>query len=231
MSAVATAHVWARSKATGSNLLVLLAIADACNQECENSYQSVATLSRMARVSESTVHRALKALLEHDEIVRTGVSLHDTNIYRLSSTLTGGVNLTPPPVEGGVIESPEGVSPMTPNPTTNPTTTAGNSPTTSHGGLRGPMTMSWKPAQATVLAVREVCPNINGNLEYAAFRDWHIGRGDGRQATQEQWDALFRNWCARKQTEWERDHPDRNGVVFDDNTGMPVNPRPQRSTD
>jgi hypothetical protein len=80
---------------------------------------------------------------------------------------------------------------------------------------------------STVHAVRRDCPRINHNREYAAFRDWHIAQGTAAK-TQAQWDALFRGWCSRKQSEWEKDHPTTDeGVRFDDVTGMPVNPRPQ----
>lgn len=232
MSAVATAAVWSRSKATGSQLLVLLAVADAANQQGQQSYQSVATLASMARVSESTVHRALAGLLEAGEIVHTGDhAQYGTRIYALGPSMTGGVSLTPPQQEGGVTQAPEGVSPVTPKPTTNPTTTSGtgSSPPpvgdAGAGERQGQMTTSWRPMPSTKHAVQESCPNINYVREVHAFMDWHIGKGDGRVATQSQWDALFRNWCARKQTEWEKEHPD-NGMDADPVTGMPLHPRP-----
>ena len=87
------------------------------------------------------------------------------------------------------------------------------------------MTTSWRPTPSTKRSIQETCPDINYVRECHAFMDWHIGKGDGRVATQSSWDALFRNWCARKQTEWERDHP-HGGVEADPVTGMPVNPRP-----
>lgn len=104
MSVQATTWVWEKSTSAGSAMLVLLAIADAANREGEQSCQSIATITRMSRLSESTVHRAIKFLLEAGEIEITGTSTRysGTNIFRLPAMAqlggcqidTGGVSST-----------------------------------------------------------------------------------------------------------------------------------------
>ena len=232
MSAVATAWVWANSKQKGSPLLVLLAIADAANQQGENSYQSVATLASMARISESTTHRALACLLESGEVVEVGVhSQYGTKIYALSSTLKGGVNLTPPPEEGGVTGASGGVSPVTPEPRTNPTTptTTSTSPQSTPSvreEVRGKMTKSWKPtieASNEALSRFDSLPLSRVASEAQTFRDWHIAQ-DTPSKTRSQWDALWLTWLDRKNVEEAKESPP-DEVKRDEVTGMPINPR------
>lgn len=67
MSSASTPLVWYHSEAEGSARLVLLAIADHDGEG--GSWPSVPTLARMARVSESTVVRARRALVALGELV------------------------------------------------------------------------------------------------------------------------------------------------------------------
>lgn len=66
MSSATTPLVWYHSAAEGSARLVLLAIADHDGEG--GAWPSVATLARMARVSESTVVRARRALVDLGEL-------------------------------------------------------------------------------------------------------------------------------------------------------------------
>lgn len=61
--------VWQHSAATGSDRLVLLAIADEADDQGLNAFPSVATISRKARVDRSTTLRALERLEHSGEIV------------------------------------------------------------------------------------------------------------------------------------------------------------------
>ena len=67
MSAEATNWVWKHSEASGSDRLVLLALADFCNEKAE-CYASYGTLVRKTRLGEKTVYRSLKSLQDAGEI-------------------------------------------------------------------------------------------------------------------------------------------------------------------
>lgn len=105
MSVQATSWVWDYSQARGATFTVALAIADAANAQGSESCQSVRTLGRMARCSESSVHRAISELIEAGEIVCIGTNPRygNTKIYRFCALWNpawdqpgkGGVTTTP----------------------------------------------------------------------------------------------------------------------------------------
>src|SRR5262245_18773018 len=106
MSVQATTWVWENTTISGSPLLVMLAIADAANRDGEASCQSIATLVKMTRLSESTVHRAIKWLTANDYIRSLGISpRYQTHVYCIPmmqggcQSDTGGVSSA---TEGGV---------------------------------------------------------------------------------------------------------------------------------
>lgn len=118
MSVQATTWVWEHSKSRGPDRIVLLAIADAANREGGYSCQSIATLVKMSGVSESTVHRSIKALLESGELVHEGASArYRTNVYSLPMK---GCQADTPPTSGVSSESSEGVTGDTRPQVTNP---------------------------------------------------------------------------------------------------------------
>ena len=67
MSAEATNWVWKHSESAGSDRLVLLALADFCNEKAE-CYASYGTLVKKTRLGEKTVYRSLKSLQDMGEI-------------------------------------------------------------------------------------------------------------------------------------------------------------------
>ena len=67
MSAKATNWVWESSESTGSDRLVLLALADFCNESAE-CYASYGKLIEKTRLGRMTVHRSLKRLQEIGEL-------------------------------------------------------------------------------------------------------------------------------------------------------------------
>jgi hypothetical protein len=88
--------------ASGSDLLVLLAIADATNKVGGFSCQSASTIAEMTRLSERTVWRSIKSLIDMGEIAKEGESeKYGTAIYCLprfgKSTPD---NLTHPDIQG-----------------------------------------------------------------------------------------------------------------------------------
>ena len=68
MSVQASAWVWKYSQARGPDFMVLHAIADSADCDGRNAWPSIATLSRMARVSESTVKRSIRRLVGLGEL-------------------------------------------------------------------------------------------------------------------------------------------------------------------
>lgn len=67
MSAEATNWVWKHSEAAGSDRLVLLALADFCNEKAE-CYASYGTLVKKTRLGQKTVYRCLKSLQSMGEV-------------------------------------------------------------------------------------------------------------------------------------------------------------------
>ena len=67
MSAEATNWVWKHSQSAGSDRLVLLALADFCNEKAE-CYASYGTLVRKTRLGQKTVYRCLKSLQSAGEV-------------------------------------------------------------------------------------------------------------------------------------------------------------------
>ena len=67
MSAEATNWVWKHSEAAGSDRLVLLALADFCNEKAE-CYASYGTLVKKTRLGQKTVYRCLKSLQSAGEV-------------------------------------------------------------------------------------------------------------------------------------------------------------------
>jgi hypothetical protein len=67
MSAEATNWVWKHSEASGSDRLVLLALADFCNEKAQ-CYASYGTLVKKTRLGQKTVYRSLKSLQSMGEV-------------------------------------------------------------------------------------------------------------------------------------------------------------------
>ncbi len=116
--------VWENSSASGTELLLMLAIADFANDDGE-AYPGITRLSRKCRVSKSSVQRAIKSCIENGELsvyynngIETGHG--KTNLYEIHSERLGrGVKLTPVAsvLPQGVSPTlPQGVSHVTPKP-------------------------------------------------------------------------------------------------------------------
>jgi hypothetical protein len=178
---------------------VLLALAEAANSDGENSCQSIARLTRMARCSESTVHRAIRSLRARGEIEFTGVNRRymNTNTYRLPGVSLGGCQSDTP-----VTSDSEGVSPVTPEPTYEPTTgeqvsnEAGETVERSEYAKpqRHPSRPIdiWQPSGALLGWLRQAYPHVDVNACYTRFRNFHFAKQD----TSKSWDALFENWVS-----------------------------------
>lgn len=109
------ARVWEHSKQEGSGLLVILAIADQCDDDgvC---WPSVRTIAKKARMAERTVQEILRRLDAEGEIrvqlragvVKTAGGIQRTNRYTvLVGRKQGGAIPAPPQQQGGA-DQPQG---------------------------------------------------------------------------------------------------------------------------
>jgi DNA-binding transcriptional MocR family regulator len=136
MSVRVQSRVWEHSKATGNALMVLLKIADSCDDSGRNAWPSIASLARYCRCSESTVHRAIRELVELGELEvvvnggggRFQGTTRAPNLYRV---IVEGCQSDTPAARGvspeharGVISAPLRVSLVTPDPSLEPSRTA-----------------------------------------------------------------------------------------------------------
>ena len=109
-------QVWKSSRNRGGALLVLLALADFCN-DGGVAFPGVPTLAKKARLSERQVRRILRDLVQANELgIAVGKGPYGTNLYQV--TICQGDNLSGVTSEasGGDISHQEGVTPMSSNP-------------------------------------------------------------------------------------------------------------------
>ena len=98
MSIEAIVWVFKNSNSTLSDRLILIAIANDANAEGENAYPSIRRIAETARLSETQVHRSIKALVACGEL---GIELrggrHRSNLYSLPQMAEQekGANLAP----------------------------------------------------------------------------------------------------------------------------------------
>lgn len=242
MSVAASTWVWDHSTAHANTLLVLLSIAEAANSEGRESCQSVATLARHARCSESAAHRALRWLREAGEIEVTGSSerYKGTTIYSLPKMAQQGdrgvTSGTPVKMTPLSVDPPEGVSLAAPEPRTKPTTkddsqvTSADTEGTVVPGRplpppltwqpaeepeqhpQRPITNSWVPRQEFAYDLALRFPDLDLAQQVLRFRDFHIERKDVSRS----WEAGLRRWCDNSNQRVQKDKADQAGSVFDD---------------
>jgi len=117
MSIKLMSKVWDESGCDGSELLMLLSIADFANDEGK-AWPAIKTLATKCRLSERQAQALVRKLEKDGHIkIETGQGPHGTNLY----WVTAGVKPTAPGGEahctGGVLPaSPEGVKPTAPDP-------------------------------------------------------------------------------------------------------------------
>ena len=91
MSVKVQSKVWEHSQASGNTLMVLLKIADNCDDAGRNAWPSIPTIARYCRCSDATVQRAIREL---------GVRGWITGLRRQQAKSRNGV---------GVLQKQEGV--------------------------------------------------------------------------------------------------------------------------
>lgn len=85
--------VWDNSAASGTDLLVLLAIADNAHKDGSGAWPTVGSLAQRARISERTIQRCIQRLVEMGELtVKYNGGPDGQNAYTVTM---GGDNLSP----------------------------------------------------------------------------------------------------------------------------------------
>lgn len=121
MSVKAMNWVWECSQAVGNNRLVLLAIADRCQENGAGAWPALEDLQAKTLLSESTVRRCIQALIKSGEL-ETKARKGRTNTYRIRYESRSAREAAPartdePSHEGCQIDTPaqlEGVSLLKP---------------------------------------------------------------------------------------------------------------------
>lgn len=195
------ARVWAESKHSGTDLLMMLAIADFADDD-GNAYPSVGTLAKKCRTTPRHVNRILAALRASGELeIRLNEGPKGTNRYRITpqgmtqpSPLTGASPLTPASSTPDV-HVPKPLTPMSDEPSLNHQRTRGSarasrSPAAERGSR---LPDDWQPTEADIGFCRTKRPDLDPAEVAEKFRDhWHGQPGaKGRKAD---WSATWRNW-------------------------------------
>ena len=93
MSLQATRAVWESSSATGTDLLVMLALADFCHKDDPSAWPSVATLAAKTRMDRRRVQRAIARLEALGELsIEPGGGRGRSNRYRIAILANGGIS-------------------------------------------------------------------------------------------------------------------------------------------
>ena len=213
MSISAVALTLYHSKATYSDRLVLIAIA---NFEGEHgAWPAIETIGRLSGgLNRRTVQRSIDSLIllgELREERREGF----TNRYHVQITcpeecdrssnhrdiVGGGLQTTPVQIlQGGVVQGP-------PEPLNN----HNNQP------LKNPYRLpeDWQPKENDFLVMEEHFPSIDLKLETHAFRDYWSGIS-GLKGKKLDWDATWRNWIRNvHKRQSQNDRPKNNWDELD----------------
>ncbi len=103
MGVKTTSKVWEWSESTGTNRLVMLALADFCD-DCDECYPGVARIAKKCRISERTAQRAFRELTEIGELEvleKLGVKTNGGATNRFKLILKGGDKSGKREIEGG----------------------------------------------------------------------------------------------------------------------------------
>lgn len=223
MSVEALSVVLHHSRATGTDKLVLIGIAN--HDGDGGAWPAVATLSRYANVHERNVQRSLARLVQLGELVRhgqtgglPGTPAHERpTLYEIAVTCPPGcdgsknhrVTLAPPgdarATGGGGATDRGGVAPASPEPSLNhpvepsippPSLRSVPPPAKSARATRIPE--NWTPDPSLIdWTDSEVKGSaVNPSVELAKFRDYWQAKG-GADARKVDWPATWRNWIRR----------------------------------
>lgn len=196
MSVQATTWVWEHSKSTGSDRLVLLAIADAANREGAQSFQSAPSLAKMTGLSVRTVWRSIDALISLGELSKEGrQGEYQTTVYALPGVSVCHSDNLARRDNQGVSAVPKMAAAVPPI-GTQPHIPQKDNPKGSR------LTDDFEPTELMLAWARKNTPNVDVKLETAQFIDHHIAKGTIMKSWERAWQTWMRNqqkWNAPKQ--------------------------------
>jgi hypothetical protein len=222
------ARVWADSLHSGTDLLMMLAIADFADDD-GNAYPSVTTLALKCRTTPRNANRILAALRDSGELeVRINEGPKGTNRYRVvfdrmtpASPLTRTsprhaasppLTRTSSPPDAGV---PKPLTPTSDEPSLNHQRTT-KEPSEGRAARRSRRCPRAFEVSADLEAwAREKHPGVDLRAETAKFRDHEFDKPKA------DWPAAWRNWIARaKQFDAGRSAGARPRSAINDFTGI-----------
>lgn len=201
MSVRTMARVWAESTHSGTDLLMMLAIADFADDD-GNAYPSVGTLALKCRTSPRHVNRILALLRASGELeIRLNEGPKGTNRYRIA--LKGMTPVSPPtsrspltPVSSTPdLHVPKPLTPTSDEPSLNHQRTresarASRSPAADRGSR---LPADWKPSDADIGFCRSKRPDLDPAEVAEKFRDHWLGE-PGAKGRKTNWASTWRNW-------------------------------------
>lgn len=195
------ARVWAESVHSGTDLLMMLAIADFADDD-GNAYPSVGTLAQKCRTTPRHVNRILAVLRESGELeIRLNEGPKGTNRYRIAlkgvtpvSPLTNRSPLTPASSTPDV-QVPKPLTPTSDEPSLNHQRTresarASRSPAADRGSR---IPEDWQPSESDIGFCRTKRPDLDPGEVAEKFRDHWLGE-PGAKGRKTNWSATWRNW-------------------------------------
>jgi Helix-turn-helix domain len=193
------AAAWKGSIHGGTELLMLLAIADFADDE-GNAYPSIGTLAKKCRMKQRNVNYLIKTLQESGELeIRIGQGPRGTNRYRINvhrlamQSIAGlqqgaGVQrIAHPPAKRCTTP----LQPVADKPSVNhqePSEVA--LPKAKKGSRLSP---SWQPSPEDLAYCREKRPDLDPVETAESFRDYWIAQA-GSKAVKADWPATWRTW-------------------------------------
>lgn len=207
MSVRTMSRVWEHSQHAGSDLLMLLAIADFSDDD-GRAFPAVATLATKCRMKMRNCQYILRSLELSGELsILANQGPHGANLYRINLNSLGvqhlagvqgiaGVQHSAP---GGAKRCAEGVQPIAPKPSVNHQETSTKSGARSLRGSR--LKADWiLPDQYLQWANENLGWTSTHAHEVAErFRDYWIS-ASGNAASKNDWFATWRNWCRNERT-------------------------------
>lgn len=204
MSVRTMARVWEASKHGGTELLMLLAIADFSDDD-GRAYPSIPTLAAKCRTTPRHTNRIINALKGSGELeVKLNDGPRGTNRYRV---VLERLRTTPHPTPTSPLTH---TSPLTPTSTTpdvgvpKPLTPMSDKPSENHqepskkreqrSAPRRRIPEDWQPNEKLKTWAAQVRPDLVLSRVIDNFRDYYIAKGEARV----DWNASFRAWVNRE---------------------------------
>jgi hypothetical protein len=188
MSISVMASVWDESSLSGTELLLLLAIADFADER-GIAYPSVATLARKIRMSDRNVRYLLTNLVESGELeIDRNAGPKGCNLFRVKwASGVKSISGVKPIAVGGEAHSRKGVKPTSPEPSLNH-----HEPSVKRARAAR-LPADWSPSETDLQFCRTKRPDLDAVDLADRFRDYWCAVPDAK-GMKVDWAATWRNW-------------------------------------